>query len=87
MTCGLLTTQGYSASAYSCGGSYGIELNNSHHIPIHIQKCNEMLSKASLTAIVNEVNRMNKQGKPHTSGKIVMFYSWLCLNPLSRMYT
>lgn len=30
---------------------------------------------------------MNKQGKPHTSGKIVMFYSWLCLNPLSRMYT
>ncbi|CAD5357399.1 protein of unknown function [Citrobacter freundii] len=60
VTCGLLTTQGYSASAYSCGGSYGIELNNSHHIPIHIQKCNEMLSKATLTAIVNEVNRMNK---------------------------
>lgn len=63
MTCGLLTTQGYSASAYSCGGSYGIELNNSHHIPIHIQKCNEMLSKATLAAIVNKVNHRGQEIK------------------------
>ena len=69
MTCGLLTTQGYSASAYSCGGSYGIELNNSHHIPIHIQKCNEMLSKATLAAIVNKVNHRGQEMKGSGVGK------------------
>jgi len=63
VTCGLLTTHGYSTSAYSCGGSYGIEFNNPHHIPIQIQKCNEMLSKVTLTVMVNKVNRISKDKK------------------------
>ena len=40
-----------------------MELNNSHHIPIHIQKCNEMLSKATLAAIVNKVNHKGQEIK------------------------
>ena len=79
MTCGLLTTQGYSASAYSCGGSYGIELNNSHHIPIHIQKCNEMLSKATLAAIVNKVNHRGQEMKGSGVGENTHLIQWVMI--------